>query len=58
MVPQNSYIFDDTIKANIKAAKHDATDREVEDACRKAAIHDTIITRQDGYDSKTGKNGE
>lgn len=51
VVPQESFIFADTILNNILLAKPGATSEEVEKACRLAQIHDFIETLDDGYDT-------
>lgn len=57
MVTQDSYLFNDTIKANLLYARRDATDSEIEDACRKANIHDFIMSQPHGYDTVVGNRG-
>lgn len=57
MVSQSTYLFDDTVKENLKIAKHEATDEEIADACKKAGIHDLILKLKDGYDTKIGAGG-
>ncbi|CAI6331934.1 unnamed protein product [Periconia digitata] len=57
LVPQDPALFNQTIRTNIRYAKLDATDAEVEDACRAAAIHDDIISFPDGYNAKVGERG-
>lgn len=54
---QQTFLFNDTIKNNLKLAKPDATDKEIIAACKKASVHDFIISLKDGYDSKTGELG-
>lgn len=56
-VTQETVLFHDTIKNNIKIAKLDATDEEVIQACKKASIHDFIISLKDGYDTQVGELG-
>ncbi|XVG98728.1 amino acid ABC transporter ATP-binding/permease protein [Eubacteriales bacterium KG127] len=56
-VTQETYIFRDTIKNNIKIAKLDAMDEEIVTACKKASIHDFIVTLPNGYDSQIGELG-
>ena len=51
-------MFNDTIKNNIRIAKLDATDDEIEQACRKASIHDFIAKLPDGYDTNVGELGD
>ena len=57
VVPQDPVLFNQSIRQNIRYAKLDATDAEIEDACRAAAIHDDIVSFPDGYDSKVGERG-
>lgn len=57
-VTQDTHLFHDTIRNNIRIAKLDATDEEIADACRKASIHDFIMTLPNGYDTNVGELGE
>lgn len=57
VVTQETYLFHDTIKNNLKYAKPDATDEEIEAATRAANIHDFISRLPDGYDSIVGERG-
>jgi ABC-type transport system involved in Fe-S cluster assembly fused permease/ATPase subunit len=57
VVPQDPVLFNQTIRQNIRYAKLEATDTEIEDACRAAAIHDDIVGFPDGYNSKVGERG-
>jgi ATP-binding cassette subfamily B protein len=57
MVTQETYLFNDTIRANLLYAKTDATDAELEAACRAANIHDFIADLPDGYDTIVGNRG-
>ncbi len=54
---QETVIFKDTIANNIRIGKLDATDEEVAEACKKASIHDFIMTLPDGYDTQAGELG-
>jgi ATP-binding cassette, subfamily B, bacterial len=56
-VPQSSFLFDDTIRANICIARSDATDDEIFEVARKAQIHDWIVGLPDGYDTVVGPEG-
>ncbi len=56
-VTQETYLFNDTIRANLLYAKYDATDAELEQACRDANIHDFIMTLPQGYDTEVGNRG-
>lgn len=57
MVTQESYLFHGTVRENLQFAKPGATDAEMEDACRKANIHDLIIGLPEGYDTIVGERG-
>lgn len=55
---QDTHLFCDSIRNNIRIARLDATDEEIENACRKAAIHDFIMTLPEGYDTPVGELGD
>lgn len=57
MVTQDTYLFNDTLRANLLYARPNATDEELEDACRKANIHDFIVGLPQGYDTVVGNRG-
>ena len=57
VVSQETYLFHASIRENLRFAKPDATDEEVEDAARAARIHDLIATLPDGYDTMVGERG-
>jgi ATP-binding cassette, subfamily B, bacterial len=57
MVTQESYLFNDTIRANLLYARPDATEEEMASACRAANIHDFIADLPDGYDTVVGNRG-
>ena len=57
VVSQSPYIFNLSIKENIRLANSQASDKEIEDVCKKAQLHDVIIEMQDGYDTIVGENG-
>jgi ATP-binding cassette subfamily B protein len=57
MVTQETYLFHDTIRANLLYARPDATQEELEDACRTANIHDFIAGLPDGYETVVGERG-
>ena len=57
MVTQETYLFNGTIKENLLYAKEDATDEEIEKACRIASIHDFIVKQPDGYNTMVGNRG-
>lgn len=57
MVTQETYLFHDTIRTNLLYAKMDATQEELENACKGANIHDFIMGLEDGYDTIVGERG-
>ncbi|KAH7327791.1 P-loop containing nucleoside triphosphate hydrolase protein [Stachybotrys elegans] len=57
VVPQDPLLFNATILENLRYARPDATDEEVYEACRNAAIHDKILNFVDGYQTKVGEQG-
>jgi ATP-binding cassette subfamily B protein len=57
MVPQDPHLFHDTIGANVRYARPDASDREIVEACRLARIHDLVASLPDGYATMTGEGG-
>ncbi|MGB3730774.1 ABC transporter ATP-binding protein [Microbacterium sp.] len=57
IVSQETYLFHSTIRENLRYAKPDATDAELEAACRAANIHHIIIGFEDGYDTIVGERG-
>ncbi len=57
-VIQDTHIFHDSIKNNIKIANINASDNEVIEACQKASLHDFIMSLEDGYDTKITELGE
>jgi ATP-binding cassette subfamily B protein len=56
-VTQETYLFHSTIRENLRFAKPDATDAELEAAARAAAIHDRITELPKGYDTVVGERG-
>ena len=58
MVSQVTYLFDETIEDNLRIAKPEATQEELENACKMAAVHDFILTLPDGYKTKVGALGD
>ena len=58
MVSQSTYLFDETIEENLRIAKQDATMEEIEDACKKASIHNFIMSLPDGYNTRVGSLGD
>ena len=57
VVTQDTYLFNGTIRENLLYAKEDATQEELENACRIASIHDFIVNQPDGYDTMVGNRG-
>ncbi len=57
MVTQETYLFHDTIRTNLLYARLDATQEDLEAACRVANIHEFIAALPDGYDTIVGERG-
>lgn len=57
-VTQETFLFQDTIENNIKVAKENATRQEVEEAAKKASIHDFITSLPKGYDTMLAELGD
>ena len=57
MVTQETYLFNGTIRENLLYAKPDATQEEIEAACKIANIHDFIAAQPAGYDTEVGNRG-
>lgn len=57
-VTQETFLFQDTIENNIKVAKENATREEVQQACKKASIHDFIESLPNGYDTMLAELGD
>ena len=58
MVSQSTYLFEETIEDNLRIAKPDATQEEIENACKMASVHDFIMTLPDGYKTQVGALGD
>ncbi|MFD1329663.1 ABC transporter ATP-binding protein [Mycoplana ramosa] len=56
-VSQQPYLFEGTIRDNIRYGRADATDAEIEEAARLAYAHDFILEQPQGYDTPVGENG-
>ncbi|GFD76814.1 MULTISPECIES: ABC transporter ATP-binding protein [Tenacibaculum] len=56
-VPQEPFLFSDTIENNIKFGKEDATEEEIIEAAKNAVIHDNIIDFKQGYKTILGERG-
>jgi ATP-binding cassette subfamily B protein len=57
VVSQDTYLFHASIRENLRFAKPDASDEEIEDAARAAQVHDLIASLPDGYDTLVGERG-
>lgn len=57
-VTQDTHLFHDSIRNNILIAKLDASQEELEAACKKASIHDFIMSLPDGYNTQVGELGD
>ncbi|MER5293739.1 ABC transporter ATP-binding protein [Streptomyces pharetrae] len=57
LVPEDSFLFSDTVRANIAYGRPDATDEEIEKAARAAQAHGFISALPDGYDTVVGEHG-
>ena len=55
---QETHLFHDSIRNNLRLAKLDATDEEMIAACKKASVHDFIMTLPQGYDTPVGELGD
>ena len=58
MVSQTTYLFDETIEDNLRIANPNASQEELEAACRLASVHDFIMTLPDGYKTQVGALGD
>lgn len=58
LVTQETHLFSDSIFNNLRAAKEDATLEEMIEACKKASIHDVIMSFPKGYDTPVGELGD
>ena len=57
VIAQEVFLFADTIRENIRYGRPDATDAEIEEAAKRAEIHDEILRMPNGYDSYIGERG-
>ncbi len=57
-VTQQTHLFHDSIRNNLRIAKLDATDDEIIAACKKASVHDFIMSLPKGYDTEVGELGD
>ena len=56
-VSQDNYLFNMSIKENIRLGRPDATDVEVEEAAKQSGCHDFIMSLENGYDTRVGSSG-
>lgn len=56
-VSQDNYLFDLTVRENIRLGRQDATDKEVEEAAKRCGCHDFIMGLEKGYDTVVGTSG-
>jgi ATP-binding cassette subfamily B protein len=57
VVSQETYLFHESVRENLRFAKPDASDEELETAAKAARIHDLIVALPDGYDTVVGERG-
>jgi ATP-binding cassette, subfamily B, bacterial len=57
VVSQETYLFHASVRENLRFARPEATDEQIEEAARAAQIHDTIAALPDGYDTIVGERG-
>jgi ATP-binding cassette subfamily B protein len=57
VVPQDTVLFNDTIRYNIAYGRPDASDAEIEAAARHARVHDFVMRLPQGYDTRVGERG-
>ena len=57
IVTQDTYLFNGTIRENLQYANINATQEQMEEACKKANIHDFIMAQENGYDTEVGNRG-
>ena len=57
VVSQETYLLHTTVRENLRYARPDATDQQIEDAARAAQVHDLIVGLPEGYDTMVGSRG-
>ena len=57
-VTQETHLFHDSIRNNIRIAKLNATEEEIVNACKKASVHEFIMALPKGYDTQVGEHGD
>lgn len=58
MVSQSTYLFDESIEDNLRIARPDATQEQLEEACKMASVHDFIMSLPEGYKTQVGAMGD
>ena len=56
-VSQDTYLFNASIKENLRLGRPDASDQEIKEAARQANVHDFVTSFPDGYDTTVGERG-
>jgi ATP-binding cassette, subfamily B, bacterial len=57
VVSQETYLFHASVRENLRFARPDATDEEIEEAARAAQVHEVVAALPDGYDTVVGERG-
>ncbi|KAG5470724.1 hypothetical protein LSCM1_01970 [Leishmania martiniquensis] len=57
VIPQDTVLFNESVRYNIRYGRMDATDSDVEAAARAASLHDTVMRMSEGYDTSVGERG-
>ncbi|KAG5471139.1 hypothetical protein CUR178_02450 [Leishmania enriettii] len=57
VIPQDTVLFNESVRYNIRYGRMDATDADVEAAARAASLHDTVVHMSEGYDTSVGERG-
>lgn len=58
LVTQDTHLFCDSIAQNLRIGKMDASQEELEEACKKASVHDFVMSLPQGYETKVGELGD
>lgn len=57
IVPQDPHFFNTSVLENVRYARSEATEKDIHDACKRAAIHSDIESLEDGYNTQVGEGG-
>jgi ATP-binding cassette, subfamily B, bacterial len=57
VVSQPAHLFNESVAQNLRLARPDASDSDLEIACRRAQVHDVVVNLPDGYDTIVGESG-